>query len=326
MFQFKEVRVLALVGVTFSLTVVGASPLRGARHLSINASNCIGDNLQVNESLLPGQSICTQVNGEDVFFGINTYPMEEPGYTLYQVELRSTLNTFNRDFSGIGTQGTPPMLKLQGDGHLVFGGQAFSHCVARPGTRGGQMTISEVSKGLQIQITDNTLEVLWRLDAGCFPATPDTCISALYRNQRMSWKTYLCTFNEDGHIAYKFGLNEAGGLFGLWKGSQLIWRPTGGNLKGDYFHFQDDGHLTLYRDTKPKRFLWKSDDCIDYTASKLVLTSDGDVQELNHNGAIVWTLMGSKAALDAANDPRDSVPEVCMPSTTCVVPADTPTL
>jgi hypothetical protein len=309
MFQFQKVRILALVAGIFSLTV-GASPLRGTRRLSIDASNCIGEKLQVNQSLQPGQSICTQVGGEDVFFGINTYPMEEPGYTLYQVELRSTLNTYNRDFSGIGTQGPSPMLKLQGDGHLVFGGQAFSHCTALPGTRGGQMTISEVDNGLQIQITDNALGVIWRLDAGCFPETPDTCISALYRNQRMSWKTYLCSVDEEGHTAYKFGLNEAGGLFGLWKGSQLIWRPTGGNLKGDYLHFQNDGHLTLYRDRKPKRIIWKSD-CIDYTASKLVLTSEGDVQELKHNGAIVWTLMGSTASPDAANDPRDSVPEVC---------------
>jgi hypothetical protein len=43
-----------------------------------------------------------------------------------------------------------------------------------------------------------------------------------------------------------------------------------------------------------------------------VMTTDGDVQQLNERGMIVWTLLGSQASeLDVVIDARDSVPEIC---------------
>jgi hypothetical protein len=290
------------------------------------ATTCIGNTLEVNDVLEPNQSICINVNGEDVWFGIYTYRMDEPGYIMYRVELRSSSDTYNRSFSGIGTQGDPPKLKFQGDGNLVFGGQSFSGCIAEPGTQGGSLAISEQEDDVLLQITDSNENVVWKLggEPECYPNIEDFCVSVLDRDVRLSWKEYLCSFDSEGKIAYKFGLSRDAGLLGLWKGSTLIWRPTGGNLRGDYLHFQDDGHLTLYKDTQPKQYIWTSDDCIDFTANKLVLTSDGDVQELNYAGAIVWTLLGSRAPPSAASDPRDSVPELCMPRTSCVILPTTP--
>jgi hypothetical protein len=52
----------------------------------------------------------------------------------------------------------------------------------------------------------------------------------------------------------------------------------------------------------------------DSAVNKVVLTRDGDVQELNDAGAIVWTLLGSQILYHyILLDPRDSVPELCKP-------------
>jgi hypothetical protein len=314
-----------------------AIALRGQRDQAQDASrlltttNCVGDTLLANNVLHPNELICANVGGEDVYFGIFTSNMAEPGYTMYRVELRSSSSNnpdYNRFFSGIGTQGDPPTLKLQGDGNLLFGSQGFSGCITMPGTTGNRLTIGGENDGLlRLQITDSTGQVIWRLRAGeCYPLVEDSCTSVLRKDERLGWKDYLCTYDQHGDVDYKFGLNHDVGLFGLWKGSSLIWRPShqGTWLRGDYLHFQDDGHLSLYRDTSPKTYLWTSGDCIDYTAEKLVLTSDGDVQELNHAGAVVWSLQGSKAAPGASQDPRNYVPEVCKPKPTCAVPPTTP--
>ena len=104
------------------------------------------------------------------------------------------------------------------------------------------------------------------------------------------------------------------GSLGLYRYGQLVYRPksSDGWVRGDYLHLQEDGHLTLYRDrvrTKPKK--WTTD-CIDDTSTKLVMTTDGDVQQLNEQGMIVWTLLGSQASdFDVVIDARDSVPEIC---------------
>eukprot|EP00339_Tiarina_fusa_P001120 CAMPEP_0117003574 /NCGR_PEP_ID=MMETSP0472-20121206/4843_1 /TAXON_ID=693140 ORGANISM="Tiarina fusus, Strain LIS" /NCGR_SAMPLE_ID=MMETSP0472 /ASSEMBLY_ACC=CAM_ASM_000603 /LENGTH=560 /DNA_ID=CAMNT_0004704257 /DNA_START=125 /DNA_END=1807 /DNA_ORIENTATION=- len=294
------------------------------------STNCVGDRLQANDILEPNESICANVGGEDVYFGIFTADMVEPGYTMYRVELRSSSENpdYNRFFRGIGTQGDAPNLKLQGDGNLLFGSQGFSGCIAMPGTAGNELTIGEDGNGqLLLQITDSTGEVIWILSAGeCYPLVENSCTPVLHKDERLGWKEFLCTYDENGEVEYRFGLNHDVGLFGLWKGSSLIWRPSGSGtwLRADYLHFQDDGHLSLYRDTSPKTYLWTSGDCIDFTAEKLVFTSDGDVQELNYDGAIVWSLQGSKAPPEAAQDPRDSVPEVCMPQPSCAVPPTTP--
>ena len=303
------------------LLLVHDQSLRGPPHRdlssSFNTPSCLGNSLNKGDTISVGESICTRVNEEPVFFGIWATPMSEEGYTLYQVEIRSEQGTFDRRFSGLGTNGPAPVLKLQGDGHLVFGSQAFSHCVAKPATQGQdkRLVFREEDGEPSLKIFDDTDGALvWKLDGpSCYPETPDSCVTTLKKDERLGWQDYVCQYDSDGNVSFKFGLSEDG-LLGLWRDSQLLWRPSGGNLRGDYLHFQDDGHLTLYRDTSPKIYKWTSDDCIDFTATKLTLTSDGDVAETNESGAVVWILRGSQLeGIPASPDPRDSVDEVCMP-------------
>jgi hypothetical protein len=295
-------------------------------------TNCLGSSLNKGDTISVGESICTKVDGEAVYFGIWEHPKpNDPGYILYQVEIRSELGTYNRKFSGLGTDGLAPALKLQGDGHLVFGSQAFSSCVAKPVTQGREKRLifkEEDGKPI-LKIFDDTEggDLVWKLDgSSCYPDTPDSCVTALKKDHRLSWQDYVCQYDSEGKVSFQFGLSEDG-LLGLWRYSQLIWRPSGGNLRGDYLHFQDDGHLTLYRDTTPKTHKWTSDNCIDYTASKLTLTGDGDVMETNEYGAIVWILRGSQLEEGVPappSDPRDSVEEVCMPGCDSCVPPNVP--
>jgi hypothetical protein len=291
--------------------------LRG-RDLSVVETNCLGSSLNRGDTISVGESIGTEVNGEAVYFGIWAYTMStSTEFTTFSVEIRSEQGTFDRRFSSLGTDGPAPALKLQGDGHLVFGGQGFSNCVAKPATRGREKRLifkEEDGKPILMTFDDTEGDLIWKLDGpSCYPDTPDSCISTLSKHHRLSWQDYVCQYDSEGKVSFKFGLSEDG-LLGLWRDGELIWRPSGGNLRGDYLHFQDDGHLTLYRDTTPKTYKWTSDDCIDYTASKLTLSGDGDVMETNESGAIVWTLRGSELeGVPAPSDPRDSVEEVCMP-------------
>jgi hypothetical protein len=293
--------------------------LRG-RNLSVDTNCLLGSSLNKGDTISVGESICTEVNGETVYFGIWAYNSMSSSaeFTTYRVEIRSEQGTFDRRFSGLGTDGPAPALKLQGDGHLVFGNQAFSSCVAKPVTQGREkrLVLKEEDGKPILKIFDDTEgDLVWKLDgSSCYPDTPDTCLTSLAIDTRISWQEYVCQYDSDGKVSFKFGLSEDG-LLGLWRYSQLIWRPSGGNLRGDYLHFQNDGHLTLYRDTTPKKtFKWTSDDCIDFTASKLTLTGDGDVMETNESGATVWILRGSQLeGVPTPSDPRDSVEELCMP-------------
>jgi len=105
------------------------------------------------------------------------------------------------------------------------------------------------------------------------------------------------------------------GSLGLYRYGDLVYRPKGNSwIRGDYLHFQNDGHLTVYKQKpywRAKRMQWTSD-CIAPTAEKMVMTTDGDVQILNEAGAIVWTLLGSQYPLGVVTDARDTVPELCM--------------
>jgi hypothetical protein len=331
---------LAIIGLASSPSqAIGSEDLPHLRHLDEDVdTTCVGESLGVGAAILPNQSICTTLTtGEKVFFGIFTSTMpDDLDYTMYRIEIRSSRGTYNRQYSGRGTRNDlpGPDLKLQGDGNLVFGGSGFSLCIVQPGLHPNELAFNE-EDGISLQISDNQGNIIWdsHRRSACYPDIRDRCFSVLEINQRLTWKEFLCTFNEDGSIAYKFGLNRDMGVLGLWKGSSLIWRPTsrsGGWARGDYLHFQNDGHLTLYKDTQPKKtYIWTSDDCIDFTAEKLTLTSDGDVLELNSFGTIVWSLHGSeiKTLEDLSAvvvDPRDSLTQECRPKSYCVVPPSTP--
>jgi hypothetical protein len=304
--------------------------LRG-RDLSVH-TNCLGSSLNKGDAISVGESICTKVDGEAVYFGIWAYTMSSIAeFTTYRVEIRSEQGTFDRRFSGLGTDGPAPALKLQGDGHLVFGSQAFSSCVAKPVTQGREkrLVFKEEDDKPILKIFDDAEggDLVWKLDgSSCYPDTPDSCVTTLKKDHRLSWQDYVCQYDSEGKVSFQFGLSEDG-LLGLWRYSQLIWRPSGGNLRGDYLHFQDDGHLTLYLDTTPKTYKWTSGDCIDFTASKLTSTGDGDVMESNESGAIVWILRGSQlyeGVPAPPSDPRDSVEEVCMPDSAAAMDSCVP--
>ncbi|KAL3926066.1 MAG: hypothetical protein SGARI_005730, partial [Bacillariaceae sp.] len=149
---------------------------------------------------------------------------------------------------------------------------------------------------------------------GCYPDLEETCHSSLTRNQRISWNEFLCVYDSKGDTMYKFGLDKRGAL-GLYYYDDLVYRPVNNPswIRGDYLHFQDDGHLTIYKFKRGnkgnKEFVWTTE-CIDSIATKMVMTTDGDVQLLN-SMSIVWSLLGSEHPDPPVVDARDSVPEVC---------------
>lgn len=283
-------------------------------------NECIDSSLPVGKLIRAGEAICNN----EVQFGVFAYD-EGSTKTEYRLELRREGRLIKFLDAIITTDGTAPFVALQHDGHLLFGAnRGFSQCVVGPGRDSSKNRLRLIVAGdeIELEIKDREGEVVWRYDtidgeSSCHPDLKETCYSALKKNDRITWKEYLCLYDNHGQVKYKYGLDETG-LLGLWQYDRLIYRPKGGMLRGDYFHIQDDGHLTLYklgRGNRPKKYVWTSDNCIDDTVTKLVLTSDGDVQELNEQGAIVWTLLGSQwDETFNGYDARDTVTELCHPS------------
>jgi hypothetical protein len=79
---------------------------------------------------------------------------------------------------------------------------------------------------LVLQIRDSDEEVIWKFGRACYPELEDSFVSVLDKDGRLSWNEYICTFDSEGNVEYKFGL-RSDGLFGLWKLGYLIWRPGG---------------------------------------------------------------------------------------------------
>mmetsp|Transcript_27101 Transcript_27101/g.65775 ORF Transcript_27101/g.65775 Transcript_27101/m.65775 type:complete len:243 (+) Transcript_27101:126-854(+) len=178
---------------------------------------CVGDTLLAGEEIKPNESICvTMSSGETIHFGLFTYPMpNQPGYTMYRPEIKSSSKSYKK-FTGIGTSGDPGNLTLQmSDGHLVFFQNPVSGCIVMPRRWGGTLKMEEVQGNkLQVQIRDSLGAVVWRYDeTECYPTTAETCFTALYVNSRLGWKEYLCTYDLNGKVVYRFGLNEDVGFF-----------------------------------------------------------------------------------------------------------------
>jgi hypothetical protein len=117
----------------------------------------------VHDALGPNQQICNTVNGEDVFYGVYAYPVSKPGYTTHKVEMKSSLNMYNRVYSpSIYNQGdTPTLNKLQGDGNLVFGIKyTMTGCIALPSRQGGKLTIGKNRDYLVLQIRDTNEDII----------------------------------------------------------------------------------------------------------------------------------------------------------------------
>mmetsp|Transcript_52838 Transcript_52838/g.152327 ORF Transcript_52838/g.152327 Transcript_52838/m.152327 type:complete len:112 (+) Transcript_52838:316-651(+) len=105
------------------------------------------------------------------------------------------------------------------------------------------------------------------------------------------------------------------GSLGLYRYGQLVYRPKSpdGWIRAQYLHFQDDGHLTLYTqryDTQLKSMLWTTS-CVAQSAHKLVMTTDGDVLQLDREGRTIWSLLGSEAPFGNVEDARDTIPDFC---------------
>jgi hypothetical protein len=240
-----------------------------------------------------------------VYYGIRSYPNEpQTGYTLYRQEVWSDNGEHDRWFRGIGipSDSTPPFLKLQGDGNLVFDGQGFG-CRAKPGKRGSgiHMSIEGPLPNL-MAVRDHDDDIIWKLEhktltnnstyigaSGCYPEIGPRCITVLKERQRLTWDEYVVEYDENGTCVAHFGLDSTG-LLALWRNDELVWRPGPYHIRGDYLHLQKDGHLTLYRETQSTvTRTWKSN-CLGTNAK--ITISDGDVHEFNGDGTTAWTLSG----------------------------------
>ena len=324
-------------------TFAGTKPSQDVEHSALRKLRSIGSGEFVYNTckrtsfstgfvLYPGEAICQG----DVQFGIFTFD-QGSGNTLYSLQIRENGKFVKSLGSPVTIENGNPEnvflgLVLQHDANLIlFNRQGVSGCVVLPGrdSNDNHLTLRVSGKEIVLQITDKEDDVVWRYlvrasvsnDSeeafGCYPDLEDTCYSSWIPGQRVSWKEYLCVYDNNGDIEYKYGLDETGSL-GLYYYDALVYRPADDPewIRGDYLHFQDDGHLTLYKIMPAhlgfrgnKKYIWTSE-CIDSIAVKMVMTSDGDVQKLTKT-SLVWSLMGSEHPDAPVADARESVREVC---------------
>jgi hypothetical protein len=236
--------------------------------------------------------------------GVITSGMPEDGYTMYEVKLWSSEGTYENNFQGIGTNGTPPVLRLQRDGNLVFGGNSQSGgCLAKPRRKALELRLldaipepyypelfeivdTQQERIMSIYARLTSRDILIYESAGCYPNQEESCVPVLEKSMRLSWKEYLCDFNSIGKAITKFGLDGQGYLK-LIHFDTVVWHP--GNRRGEYLHFQRDGHLTLYT-TNPLVYSFETG-C--YGPSSKITIADGDVHQFDDQGQVLWSVRGS---------------------------------
>ena len=331
-----------------ALTFVGAKPSQDAAvHSSLRKLRSIGtgefvynkcsgrSDFSTGFVLDAGYALCQG----DVQFGIFSFD-QGGGKTLYSLQVREN-GKFVKSFgSPVTVEDENPddvflAMTLQHDANLIlFNRQGISGCVVLPGrdSSDNHLTLRVSGEEIVLEIADKEDDVVWRHlvrasisnDSkeeeeafGCYPDLEPLCYSSWTPGQRVSWKEFLCVYDSNGNIKYKYGLDETGSL-GLYYYDDLVYRPADDPewIRGDYLHFQDDGHLTLYKIMPArlgfrgnKKYIWTSE-CIDSIAIKMVMTSDGDVQKLTKT-SLVWSLMGSEHPEPPVADARESVREVC---------------
>ena len=107
-----------------------------------------------------------------------------------------------------------PFLGLQWDGNLLFYPQAYSGCIVLPGrhTHYNRLELSDGDGSLDditLTITDVEGDVVWKWphedgERHCYPELGEPiCHSVLYKNERLSWDEYLCTYDSTGQIEYQ---------------------------------------------------------------------------------------------------------------------------
>jgi hypothetical protein len=166
----------------------------------------------------PGEAVCDG----DVQLGVFEYDMglinNGQSYTKYQVELRKAgklVPSFPVRGRGIPSDASQkPFLGLQWDANLQFYPESYSGCIVLPGrhTHHNRLELSAGDGSLDditLTITDVEGDVVWKwpLEDGeryCYPELGEPiCRSVLYKNERMSWDEYLCTFDSTGQIEYQ---------------------------------------------------------------------------------------------------------------------------
>jgi hypothetical protein len=332
--------------VVLALGFVRALPDQDAEHPSLRKlastldttsiyNTCKSSEFSTGSVLYPGEAICQ----DDVQMGIFSF-QQGNGDVTYKLQIREnselikelgspltvTPNNSDRIFLG---------MVMQHDANLIlFNREGISNCLVLPGrhSNDNRLTIRVENGGaIALVILDKENDVVWRylvresnsIDSadeeafGCYPDLEDICHFSLTVGQRISWKEFLCVYDAKGDTKYKYGLDKTGSL-GLYYYDQLVYRPRNDPewIRGDYLHFQHDGHLTLYKVIGSnvgydgdKKYVWTSE-CIDTMARKLIMTTDGDVQKLTDT-SLVWLLKGSGHPEPPVVDARDSVPEVC---------------
>lgn len=261
----------------------------------------------------PGEALCaSNSNGAKAQFGIRTTPgVPQIGYTTYDVVLY--VNGVERFMGGVGQSDTgfPPIMTLQKDGNLMFDRRGFSQCIVLPGSHGMSnvlnLRVTTAGKA-EMDITDKSNKVVWRLDSnkGCYPDTPNKCYKEIKKNStRISWKEFVCSSDSK----FRYGLDDTG-RFGLWRDDNMVYRPApNGNfwgwVRGDYFEFQPDGQLVVYRQSGTTKTVIYSTGCKDATATVLNITKTGDVNEYKKAGGVVFQVLGSKVPAGVVTDARD---------------------
>jgi hypothetical protein len=279
-----------------------------AKRNLIAGTTCRGSTLSAGERLYAGESICGEIDGEMVYYGVRSYASNpQPGYTLTRLEIWSEFGTYDRWFRGIGSTLTSFYLQLQNDGNLVFDGNTVG-CVAKPAARGPnvEVTIGDTPLPDIVVVRDNNGDVLWKLGqhflsngatylsgSGCYPETAPQCVSVLKDRQRLSWNDYLCEYDETGSVVTRFGLDKYG-LLGVWNATDYLqWRPRPSyHVRGDYLHLQEDGHLTLYRQHGNRfEYTWTSGCFPPLQVSTKLLVGDGEVRQFRQDGTVSWAVL-----------------------------------
>jgi len=151
-------------------------------------------------------------------------------------------------------------------------------------------------------------------------------VRVLHAGKWLRPNQYLAEFDATGTPVFTFGLT-ADGTFGLYdEDGLMVWGPTdadGEPVQCDKLKFQQgNGHLTCYNSYNNQdgsyriEHMWKSkckDDQYQLGGGKKIVRkmtlADGDVNQLDNNGAVVWTLRGSQIY----TDPDADIEPVCRP-------------
>ena len=151
-------------------------------------------------------------------------------------------------------------------------------------------------------------------------------VRVLHAGEWLTPNQYLAEFDATGKAVFTFGLT-ADGTFGLYdEDGLMIWGPKdddGDPVQCDKLKFQSsNGHLTCYNSHNNEDgsyridHQWKSkckDDDYPFPRTgkiiRKITLADGDVNQFDANGAVVWSLRGSQVY----TDPDADIEPICRP-------------